>query len=147
MRKKEGEFLFKDLQTRLDYIEESISVIEKNTSDLLPRYQERLKERIMALTQGITEIDPVRIAQEAAILADKSDISEEIVRARSHVNQFRKIMTENAPVGKKLNFLLQEFNREFNTMASKSGNTDISHRIVSVKSELEKLREQVQNVE
>ncbi len=147
MRKKEGEFLFKDLQARLDYIEESISIIEENTSDLLSRYQERLKERIMALTQGITEIDPVRIAQEAAILADKSDISEEIVRAGSHVNQFRKIMTENTPVGKKLNFLLQEFNREFNTMASKSGNADISHRIVSVKSELEKLREQVQNVE
>ncbi len=147
MRKKEGEFLFNDFKGRLDYIEESISMIEKESSDLLPLYQERLKERITALTKGIIEIDPGRIAQEAAILADKSDISEEIVRAKSHVKQFRKIMEAGEPAGRKLNFLLQEFNREFNTMGSKSGNTDVSHRIVSVKSELEKLREQVQNVE
>ncbi len=147
MRKKEGEFLFKDFKNRLDYIEESILMIEKDSSDLLPLYQERLKERITALTKGITEIDPGRIAQEAAILADKSDISEEIVRAKSHIKQFRKIMEAGEPAGRKLNFLLQEFNREFNTMGSKSGNTDVSHRIVSVKSELEKLREQVQNVE
>ena len=93
------------------------------------------------------EIDPARIAQEAAFLADRSDISEEIVRADSHLNQFRDIMKSTEPAGRKLNFLLQEFSREFNTMGAKAGNAQVSHIIVTVKSELEKIREQVQNVE
>ena len=86
-------------------------------------------------------------AQEAALLADRSDISEEIVRANSHVQQFRGLMEDDTPAGRPLNFLLQEFNREFNTMGSKSGKATMSHIIVAVKSELEKLREQIQNVE
>jgi uncharacterized protein (TIGR00255 family) len=93
------------------------------------------------------EIDQTRIAQEAALLADRSDISEEIVRAKSHIQQFRALMEDDTPAGRPLNFLLQEFNREFNTMGSKSGKAAMSHIIVAVKSELEKLREQVQNVE
>jgi uncharacterized protein (TIGR00255 family) len=95
----------------------------------------------------VVEIDPVRIAQESALLADRSDISEEIVRARSHLAQFRQIMKAPAPSGRPLNFLLQEFNREFNTMGSKAGKALISHLVVSAKTELEKLREQIQNVE
>ena len=99
------------------------------------------------LTKGGVDIDPARIAREAAFLADRSDISEEIVRVDSHLNQFRNIMKSKEPAGRKLNFLLQEFNREFNTMGAKAGNAQASHTIVSVKSELEKIREQVQNVE
>jgi len=81
------------------------------------------------------------------ILADKSDISEEIVRVHSHIKQFREILSSNEPAGRKLNFLIQEFNREFNTMGSKSGQAELSHTIVNLKSELEKIREQVQNIE
>jgi len=147
MREKEGQFLLLDFQKRLNYIEECVILIEKQSTGLLEFYKNRLTERILTLTKGVTEIDPDRIAQESAILADRSDISEEIVRAKSHIKQFRDILQGQESAGRKLNFLLQEFNREFNTMGSKSGNSDISHTIVSIKSELEKIREQVQNVE
>jgi uncharacterized protein (TIGR00255 family) len=105
------------------------------------------QDRIQALTQGLVEIDPDRIAQEAAFLADRSDITEEIVRAVSHMQQFRNVMEGQEPAGRKLNFLLQELNREFNTMGSKAEKATVSHLIVEVKSELEKIREQVQNIE
>ncbi len=147
MRKNEGSFMAKDLAERLAYIEKRIELIEKESKDILPIYQERLSARISSLTKDLLEIDPGRIAQEAAFLADKSDISEEVVRARSHIKQFRSIMDSKQPAGRKLNFLLQEFNREFNTMGSKVGNADVSHVVVDLKSELEKIREQVQNVE
>jgi uncharacterized protein (TIGR00255 family) len=147
MRKKEGDFLEADIAVRLDGIEESVDQIQKESSDLLSHYQQRLKDRIAALTKGIIEIDPDRIAQEAAFLADRSDISEEIVRAASHIEQFRTIMNSEEPAGRKLNFLMQELNREFNTMGSKTDNTNVSHIIVTVKADLEKIREQLQNVE
>ena len=147
MRKREGDIMAQDFTQRLDYIEEAIDRIEQETSGLVSVYQERLKDRISALTKGIVEIDPARIAQEAALLADRSDISEEIVRARSHIKQFREITDSQEPAGRKLNFLLQEFNREFNTMGSKTIKADVSHIIVDAKTELEKIREQVQNVE
>jgi uncharacterized protein (TIGR00255 family) len=95
----------------------------------------------------VVEIDPGRLAQEAAFLADRADISEEIVRAGSHLSQFRSIMGGSEPSGRKLNFLLQELNREFNTMGSKIGNAAASHVVVGVKAELEKIREQIQNIE
>lgn len=147
MRKKEGDFIAGDLLQRLDYIEACISEIEKNSEGLLDQYQQRLSERISALTRETVEIDPGRLAQEAAFLADRSDISEEIVRAKSHVAHFRHIMDSEEPGGRKLNFLLQELHREFNTIGSKIGQADTSHRVVDVKSELEKIREQIQNVE
>ncbi len=147
MQKKEGDFIAGDLLKRLDYLDDCIGEIENNSGDLLHHYQQRLKERLAALTREIVEIDPGRLAQEAAFLADRSDISEEIVRAKSHVQQFRHIMNSEEPGGRKLNFLLQELHREFNTMGSKIGQADTSHRIVDVKSELEKIREQIQNVE
>ncbi|MBW2368261.1 MAG: YicC family protein [Deltaproteobacteria bacterium] len=147
MRRKEGAFLAKDLRRRLATIEAAIGQIEQTSGNLVAIYRQRLVDRIAVLTNSQVPLDPVRISQEAAILADKSDISEEIVRAGSHIKQFREIMESDAPGGRKLNFLLQEFNREFNTMASKAGNAPISHTIVAVKSELEKIREQVQNVE
>ncbi len=147
MRRKEGAFMEKDLAGRLDFIELALKTIEASAGDLAAHYQQRLSERIAALTEGQVTLDAARIAQEAAILADRSDISEEIVRAGSHIEQFRHIMAADTPAGRKLNFLLQEFNREFNTMGAKAGSASISHTIVDVKSELEKMREQVQNVQ
>ena len=147
MQKKEGDFIAGDLEKRLDYIEDCIAEIENDTAELLCHYQKRLRDRISALTRETVEIDPGRLAQEAAFLADRSDISEEVVRAKSHVQQFRHIMESEEPGGRKLNFLLQELHREFNTMGSKIGQANTSHRIVDVKSELEKIREQIQNVE
>lgn len=147
MRKKEGEFIALDITDRINRIEKSVHLIEKESSDLLYHYQQRLKERIVALTRGMVEIDPERITQEAAFLAGKSDISEEIVRVASHIKQFRTIMKSEEPAGRKLNFLLQELHREFNTMGSKTEKAHVSHTIVEVKSELEKIREQLQNVE
>ena len=147
MRQREGEFIAKDLFRRLDDIETGLERIRKESAGLLNHYQERLKERIAALTHGLIETDPVRIAQEAAFYADRSDISEEMVRAQSHLHHFRKFVNSTEPSGRKLVFLLQEMNREFNTIGSKTENVDVSHVIVEIKAELEKIREQVQNIE
>jgi uncharacterized protein (TIGR00255 family) len=147
MREKEGDFIAEDFSKRMDFLEEGLGKIEELSKGLPDIYHHRLKERIETLTRGVVGIDPVRMAQEAAILADKSDITEEITRARSHILQFRSLMKDKEAAGRKLNFLLQEFNREFNTMGSKSGDAGLSHLIVDAKSEVEKLREQVQNIE
>ena len=147
MRCKEGDFIGADLKQRLIFINDCLKRIKKGSENLFGQYQQRLKERISALTQNVVELDPARIAQEAAILADRSDITEELTRAASHMNQFDQIMQGPEPAGRKLNFLLQELNREFNTMGSKIGDATISHLIIDVKSELEKIREQIQNVE
>ena len=146
MRKREGDFIAGDFEKRLCFIEELLNKIEIETHDLVIYYQERLKERMASLTRGI-EIDPARLAQEAAFFADRSDVSEEITRVGSHIKQFRQIMDSHEPGGRKLNFLLQELNREFNTIGSKTEKPETSHRVVEVKSELEKIREQIQNVE
>lgn len=147
MRAREGQSLEADFLRRLEVIDELITAVRAASQGLLTDYQQRLKERIASLTKGVVDIDPARIAQEAALLADRSDISEEIVRARSHLQQFRHIIGHETPAGRKLNFLTQEFNREFNTMGSKTGSADVSHLVVELKTELEKIREQVQNVE
>jgi len=147
MKTTEGHNIAKDIEARIETIGGHIREIEQRSAGLLEAYQQRLKERIQALTQGMVDIDAGRIAQEAAFLADKSDISEETVRAKSHLDQFGQLMRAPEPAGRPLNFLLQEFSREFNTMGSKAGNADISHVIVSAKTELEKIREQVQNIE
>jgi uncharacterized protein (TIGR00255 family) len=147
MRGKEGDFIAGDIGRRLNFINDCLKQIKKGSKDLLMQYQEKLKERLSILTQNIVELDDARVSQEAAFLADRSDISEEIVRAGSHLNQFSQIMDDVKPAGRKLNFLLQELNREFNTMGSKIGNAEMAHLIIDVKSELEKIREQIQNVE
>ena len=147
MRTREGRALSLDLCTRLDAIEAALGEISRHGEGLSAVYQQRLKDRVAVLTQGGVEIDPARIAQEAALLADRCDISEEIVRAGSHLQQFRAIMGSAEAGGRKLNFLLQELNREFTTMGSKIGNAAAAHAIVAVKTELEKIREQIQNVE
>ena len=147
MRQREGKALAADINRRLKDIESQLGSIEQSSDGLLSIYQAKLLERIQTLTQGNVDIDPSRIAQEAAFLADRSDISEEMVRAASHLEQFRRIVAMEAPAGRKLNFLLQEFNREFNTMGAKTSSTDVAHRVVDLKSEIEKIREQVQNIE
>lgn len=147
MRNREGINIAADMAKRIDYIARSLIQIKDKSDDLLDYYQKRLKERIGSLTKGIVELEPARIAQEAAFLADKSDISEEIIRVESHLEQFREISKSEDSSGRKLNFLLQELNREFNTIGSKTEKARISHIVVDVKSELEKIREQVQNIE
>lgn len=147
MRKTEGENLLSDLTARMDYIEKKLALIEADAAKIPPIYKQRLMDRISYLTSDTEGMDPVRIAQEAAILADKSDVSEEIVRLYSHIKQFREVLDSEEAGGRKLNFLIQEFNREFNTIGSKAGNASLSHRVVDLKSELEKIREQVQNIE
>ena len=129
------------------YIEDNLKQIEKDAAKIPLIYKKRLMERISFLTSDTEGLDPVRIAQEAAIIADKSDVSEEIVRLYSHIKQFRQILDSDDSEGRKLNFLIQEFNREFNTIGSKAGNAFLSHMVVDLKSELEKIREQVQNIE
>jgi uncharacterized protein (TIGR00255 family) len=147
MRLQEGAFIAADFQQRLSLIEEKLDQIKTASQGFLEMYRDRLNERIALLTKGLVTLDPERIAQEAALLADRSDISEELVRVASHLKQYRNFMAGPEPAGRKLNFLLQEFNREFNTIGSKAGKSEISHLIVEVKAEIEKLREQVQNVE
>lgn len=147
MRKDEGNNLYTDLMTRISYIEKKLKVIEQEAGSIPDVYKQRLMDRISRLTADTDVIDPVRISQEAAILADKGDVSEEIVRLYSHIKLFTQTMDAEESQGRKLNFLIQEFNREFNTIGSKAGNAALSHQVVDLKSELEKIREQVQNIE
>jgi len=147
MRKEEGENLYKDLLARIDYIEDRLKFVEKEADTIPMIYKQKLMEKISGMTSEVKGLDPLRIAQEAAIIADKSDVSEEIVRLYSHIKLFRDSLDSDPSQGRKLNFLIQEFNREFNTIGSKAGNAALSHMMVDLKSELEKIREQVQNIE
>lgn len=147
MRRREGAFIAADIGRRIDGIGHILKRVETAASGLLEKFRDRLQERISALTDGIIAIDGDRIMQEAAILAERSDITEEIVRAASHLAQFRSLMLAEEPAGRKMNFLMQELNREFNTIGSKTDMSAIAHMVVDAKAELEKIREQVQNVE
>ena len=146
MREEEGKTLQKDLAQRIDSIETHLADIESRHPQVIGEYQEKLKERIKNITDGL-ELDETRLAQEAALLADRSDITEEMTRLKSHLNQFRSFFNTNEPIGRKLEFITQEINREVNTTGSKSSDIIISKRVIEVKSELEKIREQVQNIE
>jgi uncharacterized protein (TIGR00255 family) len=146
MRRQEGEALRADMLTNLGRIEESARRIRELSVNLAGEYLLKLRERLsQLLPQG--GIDPQRLAQEAALIADKSDISEEIARLESHIEQYRSLVDAKEKAGKKLDFLLQELQREANTILSKSGNLDISRHALAIKTDIEKLREQVQNVE
>jgi uncharacterized protein (TIGR00255 family) len=147
MRISEGKTIHDDFEKRLQSVEEGLSEIKTLAPSVLSDYHSRLKERITALTEGIVELDPNRLAQEVAFLVDKSDITEEIVRAESHLKQFRSMIESEGPTGRSLDFLLQELNREVNTIGSKGGDAQLPQIVVALKSELEKIREQVQNVE
>ncbi|VEN72970.1 YicC family protein [Candidatus Desulfarcum epimagneticum] len=147
MRRTEGECVRRDFLERLEGVESRMEAIGRESAAMLPHYRKRLERRVSSLAGGLVEIDPGRICQEAAFLADKSDISEEITRIQSHIEQFREILNAEGASGRKLNFLVQELGREINTIASKTGSLEASRTAVEVKSELEKIREQVQNVE
>jgi uncharacterized protein (TIGR00255 family) len=150
MRSREGIELAAEMRTRLDAIEVHVPVIEEAAGGLAEAYRARLQKRIAELLardgQNI-ELDQGRLAQEVAYLADRSDISEEIARLRSHLTQFRELVESEGDTGKRLDFLLQELNREANTVLSKSTDLVIKDAGLAIKAEVEKLREQVQNVE
>ncbi|MGW8313417.1 MAG: YicC family protein, partial [Desulfuromonadales bacterium] len=135
-----------DLAERLNAIEGLLEQIEQRAPQVPLEWQGKLTERLAKLQQNV-ELDPQRVAQEIAIFADRCDISEEISRFRSHMVQFRALFDDEEPVGRRMDFLVQELNREVNTMGSKSNDADLTNTVVSLKSELEKVREQVQNVE
>ena len=146
MKRIEGESLTKDLQQRLKTITEQLQMIKQQFPLRLKAFFNRLQDRLRSLLEGMAT-DPLRFQQEIAFLAERSDITEEIVRAESHLDQFRSLLEGNDPVGRKMDFLLQEIHREVNTVSAKANDAEISQRVVEIKSELEKIREQVQNVE
>ena len=148
MRRIEGGKLAEDILMRGDIIKALLSKIEALAPEVSAVYYEKLRERIKELTENIIELPEERIAVEAAIFADKSSIAEELVRLGSHIQQLTNIITKsNQPDGKKLDFLVQEMNREANTIGSKANNIDITNMMLEMKSEIEKIREQVQNIE
>lgn len=150
MRETEGASLEKVLSANLDEIENRIPSIEIEAANISDEYRVRLTKRIsemLAKTDAQIELDQTRLAQEVAYLSDRSDISEEIARLKSHIEQFRAIMKDEKEVGKRLDFLTQELNREANTILSKSNNLNVKEAGLAVKSEIEKIREQIQNVE
>ncbi len=150
MRQREGEALGTEMRTRLDEIARHVPTIEAAAATLVEAYRSRLQKRIVELLardgQSI-EVDQGRLSQEVAYLADRSDISEEIARLKSHLVQFRDAVDGEGEIGKRLDFLLQELNREANTVLSKSTDMTIKDAGLAIKAEVEKLREQVQNVE
>lgn len=146
MRRTEGKNLVADMFLRISAINTATEEIESRAPRNVEIFREKLKSRIMEL-QGDSPVDEQRIAQEVAIFAEKSDITEECIRLKSHMSQFERSLDQEEPIGKKLNFILQELNREANTIASKSSDYEISHRVIMVKEEIERLREQIQNIE
>lgn len=146
MRSQEGEALAIDLNERLVTFTRTVDSIEQSVPVLLQQREKMLQERLEKLL-GNVQLDPARLAQEVALLSDKTDVTEEIVRLRCHIQQFTLFLTEQNGIGRKLDFLIQEFLREVNTLASKINDATIAHLSVELKSELEKMREQVQNIE
>lgn len=147
MKVIEGEAIKNDMLSKLKEIESLVDEIELRSPNVVLEYKEKLRERINELLDKDVNIDEDRLAQEIAIFADKSNINEEIVRLKSHVNQFKSIVNEEDAVGRKLDFLIQEMNRETNTIGSKANDIFISNNVVKIKAEIEKIREQVQNIE
>ncbi len=146
MRSLEGEKMEQDLLNRLLNIENWVGEVEVQSPKTLENYRARLKAKMDEIL-GDNTVDEARILAEAAIFADKIAVDEETVRLRSHIKQFRDILKANEPVGRKLDFLVQEFNRETNTIGSKAQDVNIAKIVVDIKSEIEKIREQIQNIE
>ena len=146
MRREEGENLQADLAERLQGIRQLAGSIKERQPVVLEEYRKRLQDKIKTLTEGI-ELDPTRLAQETALLADRCDISEEITRLESHLEQFSDLFQKGGPMGRKLEFITQEINRETNTIGSKSVDYQVSQHAIEIKSLLEKIREQLQNIE
>lgn len=146
MREAEGEKMREDILSRLDYITELVEKIEKKSPETTEKYRKKLFDKISEVLKD-TNVDEQRILTEAAIFSEKTAVDEETVRLRSHINQCREMLSMNEAVGRKLDFLIQEFNREANTIGSKCQDIEITKLVVDLKSEIEKIREQVQNIE
>ncbi len=145
MRATEGEALRADVSARLDRLEALAQAMDARAPEWLAGYRERLRARIDELCG--TPLDEARLAQEVALAADRAAIDEETVRLRSHISQMRALLALDEPTGRKLDFLVQEMNREVNTTGSKSGDIELTNLVVEAKSEIEKIREQIQNIE
>jgi len=146
MRKAEGRRLAQDLSERITKLEKSITEIERQAPRSIENYRKKLKGRVKELLDNVA-VDEHRIELEVALMAEKCDVTEECVRFKSHNHQFLSALKEDAPVGKRLTFLLQEMNREANTIGAKAADAEISQKVIFLKEEIEKLREQVQNIE
>ncbi len=146
MRIKEGERLSEDILSRLDLIEKLAESVEARSPKCVEEYREKLELRMREILENVT-VDPQRILTEAAIFADKIAVDEETVRLHSHIAQFREMIKKGGAIGRKLDFLVQELNREVNTIGSKANDLEITSTVVDIKAEIEKIREQVQNIE
>lgn len=146
MRQAEGEKLKNDVLSRADFIIEKVKFIEERSPETVIEYNEKLKSRIKELL-GDASVDEQRLLNEAAIFADKIAVAEETVRLRSHISQLREFMQADEAIGRKLDFLVQEINREANTIGSKAQDVDIAKSVIAIKAEVEKIREQIQNIE
>ncbi len=147
MRAAEGEHLETDIRSGMDKIIVLIDEIDKNSETIVADYKKKFETRIKELLGSNHELDENRMYNEIVIYVDKSDINEEIVRFKSHINQFDGVLNTGGPVGRKLDFIIQEANREINTIGSKTGNLDIIQMVIETKNLLEKIREQIQNIE
>jgi uncharacterized protein (TIGR00255 family) len=146
MRETEGKALQSDLEERLASLRNALSIIRKESATTVGRYRELLFQRLGQADLKIDLTDE-RVLKEIAIFADKCDISEEQTRLESHFDQFAECLSEGSPIGRKLEFILQEVNREFNTIGSKSNNVEVSRHVIEAKNEIERIREQIQNIE
>ena len=146
MRETEGVKLKEDVLSRVNFILEKVAFIEERSPETVKAYRERLHQKMKELLDNAT-VDEQRLITETAIFADKVAVDEETVRLRSHISQLCNLLESDAATGKKIDFLIQEMNRETNTIGSKSQNVEIAHTVVDIKSEIEKIREQIQNIE
>ena len=146
MRKREGERIYQDLKSRVDYMKETAQIIDENAPRVVSDYRARLYDKIKE-TLGDMTVDESRVLTEVAIFADKVAINEETVRLASHFEEYYGILDSDEPAGRRLDFLIQEINREINTIGSKANDLFISKKVVDLKAELEKMREQIQNIE
>ena len=146
MREREGAKLREDVTARLGEIEAFVSAVETAAPQTVTAYRERLRQKMEEVLQG-AGVDENRLLQEAAIYADHIAVDEETVRLRSHIAQLKKMLDTDSPIGRKIDFLIQEFNREANTIGSKCQSTEVAHVVVDLKSDIEKIREQIQNIE
>ncbi len=146
MREREGEKLKNDVLSRCDLILENVAFIEERSPQTVVEYNNKLLERMKNVLSDV-QVDEQRLLTEAAIYADKIAVAEETVRLRSHIDQMHEFMNSEAAIGRKMDFLVQEFNREANTIGSKAQDVEIARRVIDIKSEVEKIREQVQNIE
>ncbi len=146
MRQTEGEKLRADILLKLDEIEADVNKVEKRSPEVTAAYRDRLYSKLRELLED-KNIDEQRILTEAAIFADKTAVDEETVRLKSHISQYREILAKSGPIGKQLDFLIQEFNREVNTIGSKCNDLEITKIVLEMKNAVEKIREQIQNIE